>query len=335
MKKLLLVILILVMVIATVPVTASTTQYAKLEIIDGDRLTGGSAPYTYVDGHYYGLPVGWDDAEEVYTISFARDGVKLFDIDTESMNQGITHIGSTVYVSLCDGVYKYSGGALKLIAKFGEGLGWITDLTTNGKDLYVTCSDDQFREEYLSAYQTTFYKVTTDGKVTAYGKQALFGWLWSSFSFNADGDRMSYAPFRKNNVRIQRSNGVEYIQRSQDSLDYNGSYIVDAVLYYDNCLLANVKGSLVYYDDKNKPHVILGDMKGGIYARDGTYQPEGSLPVESGSGDKVRIGYVQCWDIGTDGCIYGYTTENYMEDHWFKLTIPDSIKKVKTYKKVK
>ena len=155
---------------------------------------------------------------------------------------------------------------------------------------------------------------------------------------NADGDRLAYAEHCGSGVTVQKPDGTEYEQRIKDWLeDYEDDYSVDSVIYYGNCLIASVKGSLVYYDEKNVRHTILGDMKGDRWWKESyRKQPGGedTWPVKSGTGDKVRLGYVFNWTIGSDGYIYGTTMVRWDVWHIFKLKIPEDIKTVKTYKKL-
>lgn len=331
MKKLLTFLLILVFIVTPVQAAEPTSKYAALEILEPMR----GMMMTSVGGHFYAIGRYVDEAEEVYVYGLYKDGKEIYTFDEKWCPRGIVQIKGTIYIALVESIVKYSNGKLTTVAD--DLPGYIYDMNSNGKDMTIICTAKPGRwGEYLEG---TYHIVTTSGKVTQFGSsEVAIDYNYPGTSVNADGDRLARIPFGDNGIKTMRKDGTEYTQRLGDKLDYD-EYVVTNIIYYNNCLIANVKGSLVYYDEKNKPHVIMGDMVDGktdrIYVETWREQPYGALPIQSGTGDKVRIGYVSWWTIGDDGYIYGITVVDRKNLKAFRLKLPESVKKVTTYKKTK
>jgi hypothetical protein len=331
MKKLLSICIVIILLVT--PANASS-QYANLELLDGSY----GHYFTVAGGHYYGIRGVYDDMEEIWYYVLLKDGeTVLYTFDDEWGPRGIVQVDGIIYVACIDRILKYSGGKVSVLTD--DITGYVHAFTTNGNNLYVVCDDDSPANNY-SCFEGSYYKVSLKGAVAEIkGSVDTISYNYKQFSVNSSGDRLAriaYVPDHTlDGVRVRRMDGVEYTQRVADGND--GDYPVCNVLYYNDCLLANVNGSIVYYDERNKPHVLLGDMKGGrCFIDPSAYQPPNSLPIESGSGDKVRIGYVSNWTIGSDGYIYGRAEIEAGQDMIdFKLSIPDYVKKTVTYKKIK
>lgn len=330
MKKLIAIALCLSLVSCPDFVQAATDK-VYLEITDDIQ----GYVFTRVDKDIYSIDLVYDDMEETYGYVLRKNGDIAYTFNEYWGPRGICQIDGVVYIALVDSVVKYVNGKMVTVLKESEGP--IKDMASNGRDIYIECDDDS--PKYQSYIEGSFYKVTTKGEATRIkGLEVAIGWHYSDFTVNKSGDRLARVPYLDDGTKVRRMDGTEYFQRVMEEDQPHatgGEFTVANLLYYNDCLIANVNGSLVYYDAKNKPHVILGDMKGDrSYLETWQCQPGDSLPVKSGYGDKVRIGYVDTWFVAEDGYIYGRTMVNYDTYESFKLTLPDFIKKTVTYKKV-
>jgi hypothetical protein len=321
---------IVILISSVTALGATESKYAYLKVLGEEPIYGYD--FTVVDGHYYGISVAYDDMEEEHYYRIKKDGREVYAFEPGGQGpRGIVQVNGTVYVALIDGIYKYSSGKLTLLTD--NITGYIHNMTTNGKDMFILCDDDSPADS--GAYlEGVYYKVSTKGAVTAIqGDAEAVGYDYIGFSVNKDEDRLARVAFNEDGVTVRRTNGTEYVQRMSDLFDYD-DYSVDNVIYYNNCLIANVKGSLVYYDKNGKRQLLMGDMLGSRSDRESwSDQALGSMPIETGRGDSVKIGYVLAWTIGDDGYIYGVSMDYYDRSVCFKLTIPDFVKNTTTYKK--
>lgn len=305
---------------------ANESGKAYLEIIDYPAYI-----FTTLNGHFYGVQIRYDDREQYYYAVLMEDDKDIYEFREDYNPSSIAQLKGSLYLSLGNTIYKFENGKPKEFAKLP---GIIGEMGTTGEYLYASCIVGRYG---VSNYHSKkFYIISTDGSIYEYpGGEHLTYWCYTGFSVNKDLDRLACLSSDIAGVVIRRDTGKVEIQRTREWWDFpDDDYTVYHVLYYNNCLLANAKGSLVYYDEDNQRQVLLGDMKGTwIYFESFRCQPGNSAPIKTGLGEEVRLGYVAWWTIGDDGYIYGRTMESWDKYHSFRLAIPDSVKEVVTYKK--
>ena len=331
MKKFIaLILVVLTLSSLVIGFAAPKKEYAKLEILDEDINYGYGI--VKVDKHIYSMSSDYDDMEERSSWLIRKDGKVeyRFPFKLGSL-RGIVQIEGEIYVAFPQAIYKYKDKKITLITD--KITGYIHTMVANGTDLYTLCDDDSPSRKWRYM-EGSYFKVTTKGEVTKIpGAEQAIDYIRQGFSFDTEGENMVRISFRSSSITVRGKGKSEYTQRIGDYLEWD-EFSVDNVIYYNNCLIANVKGSLVYYDSTNKRHLLLGDMLGSSMDRESYIsQAPGSVPIETGEGKDVKIGYVLDWTLGDDGCIYGITQDNYDRKVAFKLTIPDSIQKVTTYVK--
>jgi hypothetical protein len=331
MKRICAFILVLIMLI---PICfASNGNCASLEIINKYYGTD----FTVAGGHYWGIGVEFDDLEECFYYTIMKDGNVELTLDSDERIRGICQIDSKVYIATAYGIYRYQNKKLTVLTN--NITGYIHELSSNGKDMYVLCDTTYVDNDNPECcfVQGDYYKVDTEGTVTKInGRTVAVAYSYKGFAVSSDGDRMARIAYNQDGIKVRKMDGTEYEQSMKDLMDFEDGYSVDNVIYYNNCLIANVKGSLVCYGADGKRYVTLGDMVGGRVYREGYgCQKENSVPIKSGSGSEVKIGYVDVWNVGDDGYIYGRTEVEVGKMLTFRISLPKAVKETVTYKKNK
>lgn len=317
---------------ASKEVLPATEEYASIEIMElGGKV--GSGIFTVAGGHYYSQDIGYDEREEIVHYYLHKDGEKILEIPGGYGARAILQMEGKVYVVAFDGVYRLSGKRLVKVAE----MYYPYSATSDGHHITLTQSFERFRSVSFNGFEGLFHTLDSKERLTQIGSpyKTFIGYPRTLTAANKDLDRIAYCSYLEDGVIIQMNTGDEYTQnKAEIHKYYPGDYLVDAVLYYNNCLLINVKSSLVYFDGDNKPHVLIGNMTGDRFWRDSYLrQAYGSSPVENGVGPDVSTGYVLDWNIGDDGCIYGKSMIDANHSVAFKIRLPEKIKSVETYKK--
>lgn len=316
MKRILTLLLVVIMTLTSLPAYCESGTWTSFSTTPWQEETlRGNLDSVYVDGHFYSTDVGFDEAEEVDTFCFKVDGEVKFNIDTDTSPRGIARIGSTVYVALVDGIFKYSDGEPDNVVNFPKGV-YIYGIVSNNKDLYVYTGSDRYKVDGMAGFKASFYKVTPSGTITTIKGTDFFEYYTNGIAVNSSGDRIAYIPYMDTGTIIKRSDGSEYDQRIQDTFDFNGDFFPNAILYYKDCLIVNDHNTLYIYDityDKNGKEI---NHRQQVLRSD------------------INVGEIFSWNIGTDGNVYGWTSINY-ETYSFKWVVPDKIKTVVSYKKKK
>ena len=153
--------LLLIIAVLCIPVSVYAASYASVQLLYQHK--GIEAPYTELDGHNYRVVYEVDEAEETNLYYLTRDGKDICKIQQGGGYSEIVVLGKTLYLSAVDVIYRLDGNTLVELAEVG---GYIHQMVTNGKDLYVSTGEHPGNSWTYDGYECDFYKVTPKGVYT-------------------------------------------------------------------------------------------------------------------------------------------------------------------------